>query len=162
MEKKKIVMDIPDIIHPMPRFDKIMLHIDNNFKYYLYPISGIKLDELEILYEDRAAKIKEAANSTKIVDTSFIFNHKGHVIPDSNIILFGESTENSDRVESAISKLIVSKGGALTVPSKVNLENCTMGSKIVPGVSAIKVYEYNIGLLGNPDNVIIFKERYND
>ena len=127
---------------PIPRFNRIILHIDNKYKYLMYPISKDQVNDIKQLF---------------LTNSVFNIEIDIHTVYNSDIILFGKSNENSIRIENELAKLIKSKGGVLSIPSPIDLKTMTQGNKLIPGVTPYRVFQYNVYILGNPDNVIIFK-----
>ncbi len=128
----------------IPRFKKIQLNKDTKYTYTMIPLSKVDLGRLKEKY----ATEKDG----------FLIDIKSHVIDSDHIIMFGNSDENPQKVESKIEPIIVSRGGALTVPSIIDTKNNLMSDTITTGVPAFRVYKYNVALLGNPANIIIFKD----
>ena len=142
MEKKKILQDIPAIMKPMPRFKHIKLHEDYKYDYYIYPITKNKV---------------ELIRSNFLIDDPFSITVDKFIVDGSDIVVFGASNDIDYSMENKLGKLIVSKGGVLSVPHPIDKKNLLVGNKMIPGVPAIRIYEHKLCLLGNPANVIIFR-----
>ena len=143
MEKSKYIHENKIIMKPMPHFDHIILHKDYKYEYLMYPITKYRLDKIK---QDFLAN-----------NTWFDVNIENYIVRSDDIIIFGKSNENPIKIENELSRLIVSKGGALTVPSIIDKDNLLQSNKITTGVSAHRVFEHKLCLIGNPANVIIFR-----
>lgn len=125
----------------IPQYGEIPLGFKKNKKVVLMPLE----DSLVV-------EIKEKF----LEDSSFTVRVNQYIIADNDIILFGDADTHSPRVATKLDSIILSKEGVLAIPAPINTKDLTQGSKIVPGVSAIKYYEYALCQIGMPKNVIIF------
>lgn len=135
----------------MPHFEEIVLSIHNNKKYRMIPITDEEYAKLQNMFK---AKIEKEAADT---DGSFYIKLMDYRIYDSDIILFGKSLEDSEKVAKVLENVVYSNS-ILTTPSRINLINLTMSDKITPGVTPYRHFIYYVGLIGNPKNILIFQQ----
>ena len=72
-----------------------------------------------------------------------------------DIIMVGEAKSDISKVITALER--VCGGSNISAPSIVDLENGQHGIGFTNGCSMEKFYYYNLLLIGNPENVILFK-----
>lgn len=140
----------------IPTFNKIKI---GEYKAKTVFVVAITEDDKTNLDESFALKAEIEKNSEGAENHTFKIKKKGDTIYNYDIIIYGAALDNSTRVENLLNEIIVSKGGALAVPSDINLKDLTMSNKLVTGVYGSEYFKLYVAMLGNPEYVLIYGKR---
>jgi hypothetical protein len=140
----KELKPLPIVMKPMPLSKHIVLGNDKHFEYVLTDINSELAEEISSKYKTNG-------------DLAFIIEKNGFVIDSRDVIMYGKSTDIHDYRSRATLETIVTYNETLTMPHPVDLNKREVGNLIASGVPAYRFCEYAVGLIGNPDNIIIFK-----
>lgn len=133
----------------MPRFNKIVLGKSRGHKYIMIPLDENSVDYIRSEFRDR--------DNNDIRRKPIPIECNGFTIYPDDVVLFGESQDfKTEETKKALDE-IITHDNPLTVPVPIDLDKLEMGNKLNTGATAYQYYLYALGLIGNPENVLIFR-----
>ena len=143
----------PVIMKPMPRFKKIVLGEVRGVKYLMIPIDKYDTQYIRNDFEFLADPSIDEKTKDRIAPLEL----GGYTIYHQAVVLYGKSDELDNPKIRAKFDDIITHHASLTVPTPIDLEKLEVGNKLNTGATGYKYFLYALGLIGNPDHVLIFK-----